>query len=44
MGHEDEDNRQYKVVSNHEEQYSIWLADKVTPPGWNEMNYSNQGL
>ncbi len=21
---------------NHEEQYSIWLADRDIPPGWNE--------
>lgn len=24
----------YKVVVNHEEQYSIWPADKANPPGW----------
>lgn len=24
----------YKVVINHEEQYSIWLADKEPPKGW----------
>ena len=28
-----EDNRTYKVVVNHEEQYSIWLADKENPLG-----------
>ncbi|AND38330.1 MULTISPECIES: MbtH family NRPS accessory protein [Cytobacillus] len=26
----------YKVVFNHEEQYSIWPAHKNTPPGWTE--------
>jgi MbtH protein len=26
----------YKVVVNHEEQYSIWLADRDNPPGWND--------
>ncbi|HRC54899.1 MAG: MbtH family NRPS accessory protein [Myxococcales bacterium] len=31
---EDEDARVYKVVVNHEEQYSIWLADRATPAGW----------
>ena len=24
----------FKVVVNHEEQYSIWPADKELPPGW----------
>ncbi|HVK94671.1 MAG TPA: MbtH family NRPS accessory protein [Noviherbaspirillum sp.] len=24
----------YEVVSNDEEQYSIWLADKPLPLGW----------
>ena len=37
MAHdEDEDTRTYRVVANHEEQYSIWLADKPNPPGWND--------
>ena len=31
---EEEDNRDYIVVVNHEEQYSIWLADKELPLGW----------
>lgn len=26
----------YKVVVNHSEQYSIWPANKETPPGWND--------
>ena len=26
----------YKVVINHEEQYSIWLTDKSLPRGWKE--------
>jgi MbtH protein len=25
---------QYKVVVNHEGQYSIWPADREAPPGW----------
>lgn len=33
-GSEDEDTRDYLVVVNHEEQYSIWLADKSVPKGW----------
>lgn len=28
--------RQYKVVVNHEEQYSIWPLEKETPDGWRE--------
>jgi MbtH protein len=24
----------YKVVTNQEEQYSIWLAERPTPSGW----------
>lgn len=29
-----DDARQYAVVMNHEEQYSIWFADRELPPGW----------
>ena len=36
MPDEDEDNRRYKVVVNHEEQYSIWPADRENPPGWRD--------
>jgi MbtH protein len=37
MAHdEQEDTRTYKVVVNHEEQYSIWLADRENAPGWND--------
>ncbi len=28
---------QYKVVVNHEEQYSIWFAEREAPLGWNEV-------
>lgn len=34
---EDEDKTIYKVVVNHEEQYSIWPEYKQSPPGWNEV-------
>jgi MbtH protein len=35
MAWEDEvDNRTYQVVVNHEEQYSIWPADRELPLGW----------
>jgi len=27
----------YKVVINHEEQYSIWHADRENPLGWNDV-------
>lgn len=37
MFNEDEDTRTYRVVINHEEQYSIWLEDKDVPLGWNEV-------
>jgi MbtH protein len=37
---ETEDNRTYKVVVNHEEQYSIWLFDRDNPPGWQDAGKS----
>ena len=33
---EDEDKTIYKVVVNHEEQYSIWPEYKANPPGWDD--------
>lgn len=33
---EKEDTRAYKVLINHEEQYSLWLAYKEPPLGWTE--------
>ena len=27
----------YKVVVNHEEQYSIWPADRGNPRGWRDV-------
>jgi uncharacterized protein YbdZ (MbtH family) len=33
---EDEDKTIYKVVVNHEEQYSIWPEYRENPPGWND--------
>jgi len=29
----------YKVVINHEEQYSIWPARMDLPPGWNDVGF-----
>lgn len=31
---QNDDVRTYRVVLNHEEQYSIWPAHKPNPPGW----------
>ena len=33
---EQEDTTIYKVVVNHEEQYSIWPADRENAPGWRD--------
>ena len=33
---ENEDKTTYKVVVNHEEQYSIWPADRANAPGWRD--------
>lgn len=30
----DDDDRQYLVVVNHEEQYSLWNAGREIPLGW----------
>ena len=32
-----EDTTIYKVVVNHEEQYSIWPAYRDNPVGWNDV-------
>ena len=37
---EKEDTRVYKVVVNHEEQYSIWPTYKDNPLGWNDVGKS----
>jgi MbtH protein len=33
---EKEDQTVYKVVVNHEEQYSIWPVDRENPVGWRD--------
>jgi MbtH protein len=33
---EREDTTIYRVVVNHDEQYSIWPADRELPLGWND--------
>lgn len=35
-----EDPMIYKVVVNHEEQYSIWPADRENPLGWDDVGKS----
>jgi MbtH protein len=35
-----DDSAIYKVVVNHEEQYSIWLADRENPLGWKDVGKS----
>jgi MbtH protein len=37
---EREDQTIYKVVVNHEEQYSIWPADRENALGWNDVGKS----
>jgi MbtH protein len=37
---ESEDNKIYKVVVNHEEQYSIWPADRENALGWNDAGFT----
>jgi MbtH protein len=36
MRDEEEDKTIYKVVLNHEEQYSIWPVDRENPLGWHD--------
>jgi len=37
---EAEDQRQYRVVVNAEEQYSIWPVDSDLPAGWRPDGFS----
>jgi MbtH protein len=34
---DDDDSKVFKVVMNHEEQYSIWPADRDNPLGWRDV-------
>jgi MbtH protein len=42
MSEVNEDAMIYKVVVNHEEQYSIWPVDRELPAGW--RNEGKEGL
>jgi MbtH protein len=35
--YDEEDTTIYRVVANHEEQYSIWPADRENPLGWRDV-------
>lgn len=35
-----EETLRFKVVLNHEEQYSIWPAERPCPAGWNDAGFS----
>lgn len=35
-----EDDTRYKVVVNHEEQYSIWPENRENPLGWKNAGFS----
>ena len=37
-----DDTRLYKVVVNHEEQYSIWPVGKENAPGWRDAGKEGQ--
>ncbi len=36
----DDETRIFRVVVNHEDQYSIWLSDRSNPPGWTDVGKS----
>ncbi len=36
MNDEQDSSLQYKVVLNHEEQYSLWPIDRENPLGWRD--------
>ena len=39
---DNEETTLYRVVINHEEQYSIWPADRTNAPGWRDAG--KQGI
>jgi MbtH protein len=34
---DEQESARYYVVRNHEEQYSIWFADRAPPAGWERL-------
>jgi MbtH protein len=44
MNNDAEDNRVYKVVISHEEQYSIWPAERANPLGWHNVGRKQKCL
>lgn len=36
MSNDNEENAMYKVLINHEDQYSLWPIGTPNPPGWRE--------
>jgi len=36
MARDEQDDRIYKVVVNHEGQYAIWPAERENAPGWSD--------
>lgn len=37
MNSDDKDDVTYKILVNHEEQYSIWPAERSNPHGWRDV-------
>ena len=37
MNDAEDQNVRYRVVMNHEEQYSIWRSDRQVPAGWRDV-------
>lgn len=42
VGDDQEDKIIYKVVINHEEQYSIWPSNRENPRGWQDVGKSGR--
>jgi len=40
MAESQDDGQEFKVLVNHEEQYSLWPADREAPAGWKEAGKS----
>lgn len=40
----DDETMRFRVVFNHEEQYSIWPEDRALPPGWTDAGTSGSKM